>query len=104
MQPRPGGDLLPLERLLHEVNATSWTVVLVAEEQIGRTGRGAEAAVHALPEDGVGLAPFGRVADEIGERGLHQKSGYIRPQLKMPCGSNSRLSSLWIFMSAGASG
>src|SRR5207245_1149643 len=53
------GDLLPLEHLLHEVDATARAIVLVAEEQIGRTGRGAETAVHALAQDGVGFAPFG---------------------------------------------
>src|SRR5206468_11868499 len=98
------GDLLPLEGLLHEVDATARAIVLVAEEQIGRTGRGAETAVHALAQDGVGFAPFGRVADEIGQSGLHQRSGYMRPRLKIPCGSNSRLSSLWIFMRAGPRG
>ena len=72
VQPRLVGDLLPFERLLHEVNAAARAVVLVAEEQIGRTGRGAEAAVHALAQDGVGLASFRRVADEIGQSGLHQ--------------------------------
>ena len=72
VQPRLVGDLLPLERLLHEVNAAARAVVLVAEEQIGRTGRGAEATVHALAQDGVGLASFRRVADEIGQSGLHQ--------------------------------
>src|SRR5712692_7161714 len=103
VQARLVGDPLPFERLLHEVDAPARPVVLVAEQQIGRAGRGAEAAVHALAQDRVGLAPLGRVADEIGERGLHQRSGYIRPRLKMPCGSNSRFNSRWIFMSAGAS-
>src|SRR5438034_1041736 len=77
VQPRPVGDLLPLERLLHEIDAAPRAVVLIAEEQIGRTGRGAEAAVHALAEDRVGLAPFGRVADEIGQGGLHQRISVI---------------------------
>jgi hypothetical protein len=27
--------------------------------------------MHALAQDRVGLAPFGRIADEIGEPGLH---------------------------------
>src|SRR5207247_829526 len=77
VQPRPVGDLLPLEHLLHEIDAASRAVVLVAEEQIGRTGRGAEAAVHALAEDRVGLAPFGRVADKLGQSGLHQRISVI---------------------------
>ena len=79
MQPRPVGDLLPLERLLHEIDAASRAVVLVAEEQIGWTGRGAEAAVHALAEDRVGFAPFGRVADKLGQSGLHQRISVIAP-------------------------
>src|SRR5258706_15405883 len=104
VQARLVGDLLALERLLHEVDAPARAVVLVPEQEISRAGRGAEAAVHALPQDGVRLAPLGRVPDEIGERGLHQRSGYMRPRLKIPCGSNSRLSSLWIFMSPCESG
>ena len=51
-------------------------------------GGGAETAMHALAQDGVGLLTFLRVADEIGEIGLHrQKSGYMRPRLKIPAGS-----------------
>src|SRR5262249_56088507 len=65
VQPRPVGHWLALQRLLHEVDAPARAVVLVAEQQVGRAGRGAEAAVHALPQDRVGLVPLGRVLDEI---------------------------------------
>ena len=56
-----------LEHLLDEIDAAARTVELVAEELVGRTRRGAEAAVHARAQDRVGLAAFGRVADERGE-------------------------------------
>jgi hypothetical protein len=74
MDPGLVGDRLPLQRLLHEIDAAARPVVFVAEQQVGGAGRGAEAAMHALPQDGVGLAPVGRVADEIGESGLHVRN------------------------------
>ena len=65
------GHLGALQEPLHEVDAPARTVELVAQELIGRTRRGAEAAVHALAQDGVRGAPVGRVPDEVGEAGLH---------------------------------
>ncbi len=56
---------------LDEVDSTARPVELVAEELVGGTGGGAEAAVHALAEDLGGFLPLGRVADEVGELGLH---------------------------------
>ena len=43
---RPGLDL---------IDAPARTVELVAEQRMGRTGRVAEAAMHALAQDFVGL-------------------------------------------------
>ena len=95
------GDRGALQHLLHEVDAAARPVELVAQQLIGRTGRGAEAAVHALAQDRVGLAALGRVADEVGELGLHRVSeqGPVQsvevklrihpPGLKIPSGSNS---------------
>ncbi len=71
MHPRRRGDLLALERLLDEVDAPARTVEIVAEQLVGRAGRRAEAAVDARAEDRIRFATLGRVADEIGERGLH---------------------------------
>ncbi len=59
------------QHLLDEIDASPGTVQLVTEELIGRAGGGAEAAVHALAQDPVGLPAFGRILDERGEIGLH---------------------------------
>ena len=64
---RRARDLLALEHLLHQVDAAARAVELVAEQLVGRAGGRAEAAVHALAQDGVGLPALRRVADEVGE-------------------------------------
>src|SRR6267142_2215667 len=71
VQARLAGHRRAFERALHEVDAAARTVEVVAEHLVGRAGGGAEAAVHAFAQDGLGLAPLGRVADEVGELGLH---------------------------------
>ena len=63
--------LAAFEHLLDQIDAPARTVELVAQELIRRARREAEAAMHARAQDRVGLAAVGRVADEIGERGLH---------------------------------
>ena len=67
-------DRRAFEHLLHQVDAPARAVELVAEQLVGRAGRGAEAAVHALAQDRLGFAAFGRVLDEVGEIGLHRAS------------------------------
>ena len=71
VQSRALGDLASLERLLDQVDASARTVQLVAQQLIRRARRRAESAVDARAQDRVGLAAFGRVANEVGERGLH---------------------------------
>jgi len=68
------GGQRAFEHLLDEINAPARPIELVAEQLVGRTGRGAKAAMHAFPEDRLRLAACGRVADEIGEMGFHQSS------------------------------
>src|SRR3954451_24467490 len=51
-------DRCALEHLLHEIDAAARAVELVAQQGIGRAGVEAEAAVHALAQDRVGLDPF----------------------------------------------
>jgi hypothetical protein len=46
---------LSLEHLLDQVDAPARTVELVAQQLIGRAGRQAKPAVHALAQDGLGL-------------------------------------------------
>ena len=62
------------EYLLHQVDAAAWPVQFVADQLVGRAGRGAEAAVHAGTQDRLGLPALGGVADEIGQACLHGQS------------------------------
>jgi len=59
------------EHLLDEIDPASRSVELITEELVGRAGGVAEPAVDAFPQNGIRLLPFVRVADEIGEVGLH---------------------------------
>ncbi len=61
------------EHLLDQVDAAARAVELVAEQLVGRAGRGAEAAVHALAQDGFGFAAFGGAGELGGEMGLHSR-------------------------------
>ena len=67
----PLGHRAALKHLLHQIDAPTRAVEFVAEQLIGRTGRGAEAAMHARAQDRVGLLAFGRVAYVLGEVGFH---------------------------------
>src|SRR3954463_6144442 len=72
VQPGFLGHRRAFERALHEIDAPARAVEVVAQYLVGGAGRGAEAAMHALAQDRFGLPAFGRVADEIGELGLHR--------------------------------
>ena len=54
---------LAFEHLLDQVDAAARAVELVAEQLVGRAGGGAEAAVHALAQDRLGLAAVGRAGE-----------------------------------------
>jgi len=59
------------QHVLDEVNASTRTVEFVAERHIGRTGGGAEAAMHAFAQDRLGFGHM-RVGKLFGrEIGLH---------------------------------
>ena len=95
MQLRLRRDRRAFEHLLDQVDAPARAVELVAQQLIGRTGRRAEAAMHARAQDRVGFAPLGRVADEIGERACVSSvrtRRTSRPRLRMPAGSNTAFS------------
>ena len=49
------GDRLTFENLLDQVDAPARPVQLVAEQLVGRTGRGAETAMHTGAQDFFGL-------------------------------------------------
>ena len=55
-----------LQHVLDEVDAAARAVEFVAEQHIGRAGRGAEAAMHAGAQDLVGFRDV-RIG-ELGER------------------------------------
>jgi hypothetical protein len=74
VQLRLGRGRLAFEHALDQVDASAWAVEFVAEQLVGRAGGGAEAAVHALAQDGVGLLALGRVPDEVGKLGLHVRT------------------------------
>ena len=60
-----------LQHLLDQVDAPARGIELVAEQHIGRTGRGAEAAMHAGAQDFLrfGGLRVGKLGE--GEGGLH---------------------------------
>src|SRR6185295_9413872 len=83
-----GRRLVLFQHLLDQIDAPARTIELVAEQHIGRTGRGAEAAMHAGPQDLVGFGDVG--IGELGERefGFHVAlPRSIRPRLRMILGS-----------------
>ncbi|MNU08040.1 hypothetical protein D3C72_2539150 [compost metagenome] len=60
---RLAGGLLAFEHLLDQVDAATRAVQLVAQQLVGGAGGGAEAAVHALAQNGFGLLAFGGVLE-----------------------------------------
>jgi hypothetical protein len=66
-----------LEHLLDEIDAAARPVELVAEELVGRAGRGAEAAVHALAQDRLGLGAVDGAGEFGSDLGLHVR--FARP-------------------------
>ena len=73
--------LAALQHVLDQVDAAARAVELVAEQDVGRAGRGAEAAMDAGAEDllrdrDVRIGELGE-----GEVGLHgfRRPGYMRP-------------------------
>jgi hypothetical protein len=63
-----------LEHLLDEVDAPARAVELVAEHLVGRAGREAEAAVHALAQHVLRLETGRRAAQRFDQRGVHVRA------------------------------
>src|SRR4029077_10475027 len=85
---RPG---VLLQHLLDQVDPPARAVQFVAEQHIGRTGRGAEAAMHAGAQDLVGLGDIGIGKLGEAEFGLHVAAPLIsRPRLRICFGSKLR--------------
>ena len=79
------GRALILQHILYQVNAATGAIKLIAEDLIGRAGRGAKPAMHAGAQDFVGA--FGGGLGQLLWRksGLHQD---MIPVLRMLRGSN----------------
>src|SRR5205085_2587445 len=84
-----GGRLLVLlQHLLDQVDPPARAIEFVAEQHVGRTGRGAEAAMHAGAQYLVGFLDIG--VGQLGQRefGLHAAfPRTMRPRLRMLLGS-----------------
>jgi hypothetical protein len=63
-----------LQHVLDEVDPPSGAIEFVAEQHIGRTGRGAEAAMHARPQNLLGLLDIG--IRQLGRREVGLHDGY----------------------------
>ena len=82
-----GGSVL-LQHLLDQVDPPARAIEFVAEQHIGRAGRGAEAAMHAGAQDLVGLRDIGIGELREAEFGLHVAAPRVsRPRLRMFFGS-----------------
>ena len=79
MQLGLAGRLLAFEHLLDQVDAAARAIELVAEQLVGGACGVAEAAVHTLAQDGLGLAAFGGVHEFGRELGLHWLQVRIKP-------------------------
>ena len=67
-----GGRAPSLQEVLDEIDAPARALALVAGNQVGRTGRGAEAAMHAGAQDLLQRQQM-RVGEPLGgEVGLHR--------------------------------
>ena len=102
-----GRRAVVLQHVLDQVDAPARRIELVAEQDIGRAGRGAETAMHAGAKDPIGFR--GIRVGELGEGkgGLHrsnlvipgklfgvpahQTPAHIRPGLSTPLGSKLAL-------------
>ena len=72
-----GGGTVLLEHLLDEIDPPSWTIELVAEQNIGRTRRCAKAAMDAFAQDIVGFGDVRVLELGQGEMGLHRSDPRI---------------------------
>ncbi len=72
VQLRAAPGRLAFEHLLELVDASARAVEFVAEQLVGRTGRGAEPAMHASAQNGVGLLAFGCFQELLGQMRLHK--------------------------------
>ena len=74
-----------LQQIFDQIDAAARRIALIAMHDIGRTGRGAEAAMHAGAQHLFERLEFGIGETLGGEVGLHsQRSAYMRPGLNRP--------------------
>ena len=78
---------LAFEHLLDQVDAATRAVTLITQQLVGRAGSGAKAAMDAGTDQRCRLLRGGVVDKFARQIGFHN-SGYMRPGLKIRCGSN----------------
>src|SRR5258706_9348007 len=99
-----GGRRIALKHMLHQYDAPARAVPLVAQNQIGRTGRGAEAAMHASAQRLFRLLHM-RIGQLFrAECRAHQMPSNMRPGFNTCLPSNAALTARVSVARAGASG
>ena len=71
------GRTVVLQHVLDEINSAARTIEFVAEQRIGRAGRGAEAAMHAGAQDLFALPRVGIGELREGEMRLHSHTPHL---------------------------
>src|SRR5690606_34276892 len=82
--------LAAFQQAFDEIDASAWTIQLVAQHLIGGAGGVAKAAVDAATQYAFGFVGAGQLFCLLTEMGLHggfYRSAYMRPGLNMPWGS-----------------
>ncbi len=96
-----GRRAILFQHVLDQVDAPTGTVELIAQQHVGRTGRRAEAAVHAFAQYLLRLGGVRILQRCSGELRLHQ---LMRPGFSRSSGSNAALKRAAIAAMAGACG
>ena len=84
---------MAFEHLLDQIDSAARAVQFVAQQLIGRAGRQAKTAVHALAQNRFSLRTVARAPKFLAQVRLHGArpdnhiQEYMRPRLKMPAGS-----------------
>jgi hypothetical protein len=69
---RSAGGRCAFKHLLHQIDAATWAIKLIAQQLVGRTSGGAKTAVHAFAQNGFGRFAFGCALVLGREIGLHK--------------------------------
>jgi hypothetical protein len=64
-------DGLSFQHLLHQINASARTIKLIAQQLIGRTGRGTKTAMYAAPHNVFCFLTFRGIHKKFSKFGVH---------------------------------